>query len=419
MMSHSFDRQGRAGATLAMTSLFTSLLAGFFGCAKVNTGGPGGGGPGSGGNSGTGTGSTAGTGNTSGGSGGATDRMDAAFVNADLNTGVCQEGNYKYVPQIPTVYLMVDRSGSMFDCLSTTAVESSCTTAADTPWSKLDNHDAIKAVYDGLPFQPNTNESGKKFETPASQSLGLIGANLLADTTEGAKYILYVTDGEPDYCGDGNALCPPDGVVGTLQKLKTSGITTIVIGIKSMIATDLPAGVLEAFANAGAGEPTVAPLRGATAKIEDIYDACYNTGAPADDAAGGWTREFVATGKPLMRGETIGTYAATAGPTKPYRPDVGNQTMLINQLSQALSGVKSCTFNLNNLEGKMLKVDSTMLSQVSVSIQGTTVALDPTNGWHLNGTSELELTGTACATWRMPQSTDIKIQIPCAVIIVE
>lgn len=454
-MSHRFD--SRVPVTAAF--VLTSLLA-VFSCAKVDTAVPGTGGrfgTASGGNSGTGnsgTGSVSGTGGIG--------RPDAGFVTADTNTPVCQEGNYKYVPQIPTVYLMVDRSGSMFDCLSTSSVEFSCTNAADTPWTKLkdgvlsvvnalqkevrfgfasftgtnprfggmcpmidkvapklDNYDAIKAVYDGLAFGPNTNESGKKFETPASQSLGLIGADLMKDTTEGAKYILYVTDGEPDYCGDGQALCPPDGVVGALQKLKTAGITTIVFGIKSMIAQDLPVGVLEAFANAGAGEPTVAPLRGTNPKIEDLYDQCYNATAPADEAQGGWTREFLATGKPLMRGETIGTYSATAGPTKPYRPDVANQAMLVSQLSAALSGVKSCTFNLNNLEGKMLKVDATMPGLISVAVQGTAVPLDATNGWRLNGTSELELLGSACANWRMPQNNEIKIQIPCAIIVVE
>jgi hypothetical protein len=454
-MSHRFDSRVPLTAGLVLTSV---LLA--FSCAKVDTSVPGTGGrlgTGSGGNSGTGN---SGTGSVSGSGG--MPRVDGGFITADMNTTVCQEGNYKYVPQIPTVYLMVDRSGSMFDCISTSNVEPSCTNAADTPWTKLktgvltvvealqkevrfgfasftgtnprmggmcpmidkvapklDNYAAIKAVYDGLAFGPNTTESGKKFETPASQSLGLIGGDLMADTTEGAKYILYVTDGEPDYCGDGQALCPPDGVVGALQKLKTAGISTIVFGIKSMIAQDLPVGVLEAFANAGAGEPTVAPLRGANAKIEDLYDQCYNTGAPADDAAGGWTREFVATGKPAMRGQTIGTYSATAGPTLPYRPDVANQAMLVNQLSAALSGVKSCTFNLNSLEGKMLKVDPTQPGLITVQVQGTAVPLDATNGWRLNGTSELELLGSACSNWRMPQNTDIKIQIPCAIIVVE
>jgi hypothetical protein len=127
----------------------------------------------------------------------------------------------------------------------------------------------------------------------------------------------------------------------------------------------------------------------------------------------------VATAKPLMRGQTIGTYSATAGPTLPYKPDVTNQAMLVNQLSQALSGVKSCTFDLNNLDGKMLKVNMTMLDQVTVKIMGTNVPLDPANGWRMNTASELELTGTACTAWRMPQNMKVDIEIPCAIIVIE
>lgn len=449
---------------IPMSCCALAVVVAVGGCAKVTT--PGGGtGNTTGGGGATGTGLAGGTGNSTGSGGGFTPRDDAGLIAADMSVGVCQEGNYMHKPQIPTVYLMVDRSGSMFDCLSTTTtVEHSCMTPGDTPWvklkegvlsvvdaldaevrfgfasftgtnprsggtcpmidkvaPKLDNHGAIKTLYDSLPFQPNTNESGKKFETPASQSLQMLGAELAADTTPGGKYILYVTDGEPDYCGDGNALCPPDGVVGALQKLKAQGITTIVFGIKSMIAQDLPAGVLEAFANAGAGEPTKAPLRGASTSVDAFYDECNQPGAPADDAAGGWAREFAATGKPMMRGQTIGTYAATAGPTLPYRPDVSNQTMLITQLTQALSGVKSCVFDLNNLEGKMLRVNTTMLNAVTVTVMGTAVPLDATNGWSIDAAapSQLQLFGTACANWRMPQNSEIKIQIPCAVIVIE
>jgi hypothetical protein len=372
---------------------------------------------------------------------------------------------YTYVPQIPTVELMVDRSGSMFDCISTTNVETVCPTPADTPWNKLKdgvlmvvqalqadvrfgfasftgsnprlggmcpmlgevppklgNYDAIAALYNSLPFPPNSTQGGMKFETPASQSLGLVGADLIADQAPGAKYILYVTDGEPDYCGDGNSLCPPDGVVGSLQKLKAQGITTIVFGIKSKIATDLPMGVLEAFANAGAGEPTVAPLRGTNPNINDLYDQCFNMSAAMtmpDDAAGGWTKQFLTTGKPMMRGQTIGDYAATAGPTLPYKPDVADQATLVAQLSQALSGVKGCIFDLNNLDGKVLTVDMTMLDVVDVKVMNVSVPLDPTNGWRLNSSSELELVGTSCTNWRSPQNTQIDIKIPCKAIIVQ
>jgi hypothetical protein len=116
---------------------------------------------------------------------------------------------------------------------------------------------------------------------------------------------------------------------------------------------------------------------------------------------------------------TIGTYAATSGTAIVYKPDVTNQQSLVNEISRALSGVKSCTFDLNDLGGKMLNVNLAMLDQVAVKIMGTAISLDSTNGWRMNSASELELVGAACNTWRQQQITDIKIDIPCAVIVIE
>ncbi|HYJ09711.1 MAG TPA: hypothetical protein VEX18_11900, partial [Polyangiaceae bacterium] len=161
----------------------------------------------SGGNSSTG-GATS-SGGTAPGTGGATGGVGGS------NAMACQMASYSFVPKIPTVYVMVDRSGSMFDCISTaTTREPSCPMKEDTSWTKLkvatltvieslqaqvrfgfasftgtdptrggtcpmidqvdpalNNAAPIKTLYDSLAFQPETTESGKKFETPARQSL--------------------------------------------------------------------------------------------------------------------------------------------------------------------------------------------------------------------------------------------------------
>ena len=52
------------------------------------------------------------------------------------------------------------------------------------------------------------------------------------------------------------------------------------------------------------------------------------------------------------------------------------QTMLVTQLSKALAGVKSCTFDLNDVGGKTIKVDTSKLTQAHVLIQGTEVPLE-------------------------------------------
>jgi hypothetical protein len=421
------------------------------GCAKVVTQG------GAGGASGF-TGS--GTGNSTGnqGMGGVGVRPDSG---AGLDGGSCQQANYTFTPKIPVVYVLVDRSGSMFDCLSTpTNSEPSCATPTDTPWSKLkdavetvvgaldtqvqfgfaafmgtnptaggtcpiiskvtpklNNDAAIKALYDSLPFPPNSTQSGVKFETPASETLTMIGSELMADTSPGDKYVLFVTDGQPDYCDDSNSLCAPDSVIAAIQSLKKEAITTIVIGLQTT-NFDLPAGILQAFANAGAGESTVAPLRAGAADTFAFYDQC--------NSVAGWHADLVATGQAQVRGVTLGTYAATAGPTTPYTPAASDQTMLVNQLSAALSGVKSCTFDLGNINGTAIKVDTTQLAKAQVSVETVAVPLDSTNGWRINcvpagdpacKNSQLELTGTSCTNWRKPENKNIDFNFPCDIII--
>ncbi len=474
-----------APLTLAACSLF---VAPFAGCVKIGAGGPmnsGGSGSGTGGRIGTGgtpgsggaiassggatstggsgTGGTVGSGgvaSTGGagtggavGSGGALASGGTTSVDGGTSDRVCQTAQLNWVPKIPTVFLMVDRSGSMFDCISTTgAVEPSCPTPADTPWAKLkdavlmvvaslqaevrfgfasftgtnvtsggtcpiinrvapalNNSGAIATLYNSLPFQPNTTEQGKKFETPARQSLDMIGAQLMADPSPGDKFILFVTDGQPDYCDDANSLCAPDSVIGGLQALKAMGITTIVMGLKSAV-NDLAPGILEGFANAGAGEPTLAPLRAGLDAFA-FYDQC--------NGVAGWHADLVTSAKVQARGVTVGTYATAAGPTKPYAPDAANQTMLVNQLSLALSGVKSCIFDLGNVDGKAIKVDLAQLTNAHVLVMGTEVARNDTNGWRMNSVTQLELVGSACTAWRMPNVTVIDFQFPCGTIIFE
>ena len=58
--------------------------------------------------------------------------------------------------------------------------------------------------------------------------------------------------------------------------------------------------------------------------------------------------------------------------------------MLVTQLSAALSGVKSCSFDLSDVGGKSIKVDTTKLASAMVKIQGTAIPLDATNGWNVD-----------------------------------
>ena len=275
----------------------------------------------------------------------------------------------------------------------------------------LNNAATIKTLYDGLAFPPNSTQVGVKFESPASESIGVVANALIADTTPGGKFIIFLTDGQPDYCDDSNSLCAPDSVVYHLQKAYAAGVSTIVFGVQTSLF-DLAPGALQSFANAGAGEATLAPLK-TGGMATDFYDQCANVA--------GWAADLTASAQTPMRGDTLGTYSTTMGPTKPYTPSASYESDLVTQLTKALSGVKSCSFDLSDVGGKSIKVDTSKLSSAVVKIQGTAIPLDATNGWNVDASaaSTLVLSGNACKTWQTPNNNDISFAFPCSTIIFE
>ena len=195
---------GAVGCTAGVKPAATAT-AGSSGASGPGTAGSGGSAPTGGGGSGLVTGQ-GGQGNT-------------VVINPDA--GACQQGSYTFEPKIPTVYLVVDRSGSMFHCL--TGTQNVCPNKADTSWSQLkdavelvitqldaqvrfgfttifgtdpsnnrggmcplingtladnvppalSNAAAIKAKYDALawPIESESSTSGKKFESPAMYAI--------------------------------------------------------------------------------------------------------------------------------------------------------------------------------------------------------------------------------------------------------
>jgi len=227
--------------------------------------------------------------------------------------------------------------------------------------------------------------------------LAMVKTILAADPSPCPKYVLFVTDGEPDYCDDGNALCAIDAAVWQLQTLKSAGISTFIFGIQSKLTT-VSTSTLQAFDNAGGGMP-VAPL-GTT--VNDVYFQCMGVTA--------WAADRTAA---VRQGQApLATYQAGGGNSPVYRPDPSNPTALTDLLSLTVSGVKSCTFDL--VDG--LHVDLGQLDQVKVLVQGQTVAHDATNGWSMVSDTRLQLAGDACTLWRNPQTRSIDLQFPCGVV---
>ncbi|HXN34384.1 MAG TPA: hypothetical protein VN894_21125, partial [Polyangiaceae bacterium] len=117
----------------------------------------------------------------------------------------------------------------------------------------------------------------------------------------------------------------------------------------------------------------------------------------------------------LSMGQALGTYiapdAAVTNATL-YSPDVTNVADLTNKIATALATVKSCSFDL---QGK-IKVDLPNAGKGRVSIDGTAVPYDATNGWTMSSATQLDFVGAACQTWRTT-GMNVTFNFPCDIII--
>jgi hypothetical protein len=421
-----WDGFRRKPVVVARLALALALL-GAIGCsgegeprARTTTGG-GEGGSGSGGNSG-------GSGGVGPGGSGPIVIQEAGPRDPDA---ACQQAEVRFIPKVPTVFVLVDRSGSMFtpdpatqiaawEPLKTGVLQviqalqhdirfgfgaftgeiNSTCPLFDRVDATVGNYDKIAALYQSLP-RP------LKGETPTMRVLPLVKDILARDPGDGEKVVLFVTDGEPDYCADGNVLCPVDSVIAQLQQLAKAGFKTIVFGLK-YAQSNISESTLQGFANAGAGQAVAVPVN----SVDDIYNQCFYGG---DVNAQGWKQEFTAANVPGAK--SLATYGSPGGTARVFRPDLSDPRRtddLVKQLSDVISGVKSCTFDL---EGK-IKVNLNFLAEAQVFIQGVPVPLSDVDGWRMNSATQLELVGGACATWRRPENTVIKFNFPCKSIII-
>lgn len=382
--------------------LAVSLLAAF-GVASSCTAG-GGGGPDNASTSGSGVGASGGVG---GGSSSASDGVggDVTFTvgSGSGNGGVgggCQHFDVVFEPQTPSVLVVVDRSGSMFDggyweplktavlnvimnvqdkvqfgLLTFTGIAGQqCPLITETDIA-LQNYGVIQAAYEAASTKP-----GAKLETPTGVTLNETAVPKLLDmAAPGGKYIVFVTDGEPDRCDDGAPECARDDVVGAVQSARAKGITTFVFGL----GTAAFAQHLQDVANAGAGEPVASPGDGA------MY-TCFG---------GDWAN-------------AKGTYSPAGGAAKYFTPDPTDAKALETELSAAIAGTKSCSFDL---QGK-IEVNLDKASEGKVLIDGAPVPYDPQNGWSMESSTVLVLAGAACEQLKTA-TQGISVDFPCDILV--
>jgi hypothetical protein len=297
----------------------------------------------------------------------------------------CINQNVGFEGQTPTVVLLVDQSGSMdgkYPNASSTNTRwtllrdalmsktngvvfqmqsqvrfglttytshnggASCPILTRVPIA-LDNYDAIDLAYQAA--KPDT-------DTPTGAAVRATTTDLLAFVEPGAKYILLVTDGQPDTCDDPN---PGDTAaqdkanqftVQAAQDATQQGIGLFIVGVGSDIAPNH----LQAMANAGVGlDPAAQP----------------------PSAAKYWVAS-------------------------------DTQADLAGQIGSIVGNVRTCKFTLHGT------VTSGYESQGVVVLDGVPLVYKDANGWKLDTPSQLEVLGTACDKIKST-SQQIAIHFPC------
>lgn len=281
---------------------------------------------------------------------------------------------------IPTVVLLIDRSGSMdepfgpvdrwtavFETLmdeddglvqalqsqvrfgvTTYTSDDGTTAGGECPILRgvgpaLDNYQAILDAYPA-----NTVE-----DTPTAESLAAAQAELAAVTEPGPKIIVLATDGEPDTCTTPD----PDGLpaaraesVAAAQDSHEAGIDVFVISVGDDVGLDH----LQDLANAGVGLPI----------------------GGAEDA-------------PFYQALDAGA--------------------LNDAFDEIIGGVRSCTFLLDG------EVDESRADEGTVTLDGE--PLDYEIDWRLNDPSTLEIIGPACDTLLAGGQHVVEAEFECGVVV--
>jgi hypothetical protein len=328
----------------------------------------------------------------------------------------CNDLQVSFDPQVPTVLLLVDRSGSMWDFpygASPTrwqAVYDSVmapdtgvvhalqnevrfglmtytgnSTANQCPVLSsvapaLANYEAIKQIYDEASVRPTF-----KADTPTGPGLrgaiDALGAVIVPpDEVDGPKVIVLITDGEPDTCATPDPSCGQDESIAAVQAAFDLDIATFVIGISNDVGT----AHLQDIANAGAGLPVRPP------DMQFMYN-CLNPGFAVRSA------------RYAAAGETPGTAPV-------YQP--ADPAAIASTLRAVIRGVHGCSFALHG------EVDLDEADRGTVLLDDMPLVYQADHGWHMRDTRTLELVGDACARLQTDAS-NLLISFPCDVVQVD
>jgi hypothetical protein len=255
---------------------------------------------------------------------------------------------------------------------------------------KLGNFEPIDTLYKK---QGAEWAAGVKWETPTGAALKKAAEKLAAyvDDPPGPKYILLVTDGNPNTCGALDPQCGSDESIKAVQDAKALGIGTFAIGIGDIIAGNSgcePAWGrcgplhLQDLANAGQGLPVAAP------PDQLKYQACTPT---------------------QMLAATYATALETPGAAPFYT--AANAAELETAIRGLLNSVVSCTYDMN-----ATVVGNAALG--TVKINGADVTYNDPNGWKLEDNKvQITLQGAACDTFKAMPGSKLFVSFPCKVAV--
>jgi von Willebrand factor type A domain len=324
----------------------------------------------------------------------------------------------------PTVLLLVDNSSSMFEPRdklwdplynvlmkpatgivaslqekvrfgftsyrgSSTANDPACPSMFEVDY-KLGNFDPIDAQYK---LQGAEWKQGVKWETPTGAAIKKAAAKLAAYQADppGPKYILLVTDGNPNTCAALDPQCGSDESIKAVQEAKTMGIGTFAVGIGDIIAGNsgcepawgrCGALHLQDLANAGQGLPVAAP------PDQLKYQACTPT---------------------QMLAATYAGAAETPGAAPFYT--AANAAELETAIKGLLNSVVSCTYDMS-----ATVVGNAALGTVKVN--DADVMYNDPNGWKLeDNKTQITLQGTACDSFKATAGSKLFVSFPCKVAV--
>lgn len=288
------------------------------------------------------------------------------------DTSVCADADVKFEPQIPTVMLLIDQSGSMTTKFGNTnrwqAVYNVLLDADDGLVRELEDKvrfglalytsfggfqgGECPVITDVAPALGNYAEIAALYdanepdgETPTGESISAILPTLAMDPSEGNKIIVLATDGEPDTCAQPNPQNGQEESVQAAADAFTQGVRTYVISVGSEVSDQH----LQDVANAGVG----------------------------------------------------------AGPGDPDAPfyKANDAQALAQAFAEIVDGVRDCKLSLNGT------VSEGGENECQVAVNGMPVPFGDTDGWQLNNPSEVELVGDACDAI---QSGEVQVSIKCS-----